>query len=237
MSSTFSLLVLLGAAGALAQNSFASPSLRSPAVSPDRKVTLRLSAPTAKEVAVRGITRQIIPMQKDSSGIWPATTEPLESGLFAYTFILDRLSIADPANARLRPSYHRSNLSAVLVPGDNAWTPLPNIARGAVAHHLYHSDWANDERDFVVYTPPNYDPKRARPYLLHGLGDDEANAWTEVGSAKMIPDNLINQRQAGETAPNRLVLEERALSATFPALGAKANAQIRLLWIACGAGT
>jgi enterochelin esterase-like enzyme len=51
-------------------------------------------------------------------------------------------------------------------------------------------------RDFFVYTPPGYDAKRKEPYpvlfLLHGLGDDAA-AWTNVGAANVILDNLINQ--------------------------------------------
>lgn len=113
--------------------------------------------------------------------------------------MVDGLSIIDPANTRLRPSYHRIGQSSVLVPGDMPWTPLPNAARGAVSHHAFHSAIAGDERDFFVYTPPNYDPKRKQPYpvlyLLHGLGDD-ARAWVEVGAANVTLDTLINQGKA-----------------------------------------
>jgi len=178
---------------------FSNPTLHSPEVSSDRRVTFRLLAPNATAVFVRGIMRQPLPMQKDSAGLWTATTEPMKPDLYSYTFVVDGLSIIDPANTRLRPSYHRLGQSSVQVPGDNAWTPLPDAPRGAVSHHVYHSALAMDERDFYVYTPPGYDPKRRQPYpvlyLLHGLGD-EANAWTDVGAANVILDTLIYQRKA-----------------------------------------
>lgn len=56
-----------------------------------------------------------------------------------------------------------------------------------------------DDRDFFVYTPPGYDPrgKQTYPvlYLLHGFGDD-ASAWTAIGRANIILDNLIALGQA-----------------------------------------
>ena len=56
-----------------------------------------------------------------------------------------------------------------------------------------------DDRDFYVYTPPNYDANRREPYpvlyLLHGLGDD-AYGWISAGSANVILDNLIGQGKA-----------------------------------------
>jgi enterochelin esterase family protein len=138
-------------------------------------------------------------MEKNPEGIWSATTEPLKPDLYGYSFVVDGLSILDPGNTRFRPSYRRIGQSAVLVPGDMPWTPLPNALRGTVSHHFFHSAVANDERDFYVYTPPNYDPKRKQPYpvlfLLHGLGDD-ANAWIEVGAANVTLDTLINQGKA-----------------------------------------
>ena len=56
-----------------------------------------------------------------------------------------------------------------------------------------------DDRDFYVYTPPGYDSrgKQIYPvlYLLHGFSDD-ASAWTAVGRANVILDNLIAQGKA-----------------------------------------
>jgi enterochelin esterase-like enzyme len=138
-------------------------------------------------------------MQKDATGVWSATTAPLRPDLYAYSFDVDGVSILDPSNTRLRPSYRRIGQSAVLVPGDMPWTPLPNVPRGVVSRHVFQSRIANDERDFFVYTQPNYDPKRRQPYpvliLQHGLGD-EANAWIDVGGANVTLDTLINQGKA-----------------------------------------
>lgn len=177
----------------------AAPAVRSPEVSPDGRITFRLRAPNAGAVSVRGITPQPIPMQKDDAGVWVATSEPLKPDLYAYSFDVDGLIIVDPANTRFRPSYRRLAQSAVLVPGNMPWTPLPNAPRGAVTRHLFQSNVVGDEREFYVYTPPNYDPRRKQPYpvlvLQHGLYD-EANAWIEAGAANVILDTLINQGKA-----------------------------------------
>jgi enterochelin esterase family protein len=86
----------------------------------------------------------------------------------------------------------------VVVPG-GLWTPAAGIARGAITRHFFHSTLAGDDRDFWVYTPAGYDPKRKDAYpvlfLLHGLGD-EANSWIENGAANVILDNLIAQGKA-----------------------------------------
>src|SRR5262249_40582060 len=74
-----------------------------------------------------------------------------------------------------------------------------DVPRGVVHHHFYKSAVASDERDYYVYTPPGYDagPKKRYPvlYLLHGYSDD-ASAWTSVGLANVILDNLIARKQA-----------------------------------------
>jgi hypothetical protein len=90
------------------------------------------------------------------------------------------------------------SLVYVLGSGPSVWAPAEG-PRGTVAHHFYKSDIIGDNRDFYVYTPPGYDAKRKEPYsvlfLLHGLGDDAA-AWTNVGAANVILDNLINRGAA-----------------------------------------
>jgi enterochelin esterase family protein len=74
-----------------------------------------------------------------------------------------------------------------------------DVPRGEVHHHFYKSGVVGDDRGFYVYTPPGYDPrgKQSYPvlYLLHGYSDD-ANAWTAVGRANVILDNLIAQGKA-----------------------------------------
>lgn len=86
-----------------------------------------------------------------------------------------------------------------VIPGPEPWLPDPGVPPGAITRHTFRSAIANDERDFLVYTPAGYEPKRARAYptlyLLHGLGDD-AERWMNGGGANVILDNLIAQGKA-----------------------------------------
>ncbi len=191
------LTCLLAAASLCAQPGRGPAPVRSPEVSADGKVTFRLRAPGANEVAVTGMG-QPLAMQKDEQGVWSATTEALAPDLYTYSFRIDGATVNDPANPLFKSSYGSAGQSMVRVPGAAPWNPGEG-PRGAVTHHFYHSALIGDDRDFYVYTPPNYDPRRAEPYpvlyLLHGLGD-EASGWLTVGAANIILDNLINQGKA-----------------------------------------
>ena len=76
---------------------------------------------------------------------------------------------------------------------------LNDVPHGVTHHHFYKSAVAQDDRDYYVYTPPNYDPaaKQSYPvlYLLHGYSDD-ARGWTAVGHVNVILDNLIARGKA-----------------------------------------
>ena len=177
---------------------FGGGAVKSPEVSSDGKVTFRLRAPNAREVFVSGIGQRLA-AEKDEQGIWSVTTGTLKPDIYTYSFQVDGMTITDPGNSRFKPSFGSAGQSEVLVPGANSWTPGPDLARGAVTRHFYHSAIAGDDRDFWVYTPANYDPKRKQPYpvlyLLHGLGDD-SGAWIETGAANVILDNLIAEGKA-----------------------------------------
>jgi enterochelin esterase-like enzyme len=176
-----------------------APPVKSPEVSPDGRVTFRLRAPEASEVAVVGIGQRLA-MQKDDQGVWTATTDPLKPDIYTYSFNVDSATLNDPRNPLFKSSYGSAGQSLVYVLGTEpaVWAPAEG-PRGTVAHHFYKSEIIGDNRDFFVYTPPGYDAKRREPYpvlfLLHGLGDDAA-AWTNVGAANVILDNLINQGAA-----------------------------------------
>ena len=171
--------------------------MHSPEVSPDGKITFRLLAPNAKEVAVIGIGLRLV-MQKDDQGVWSTTTDALQPDLYTYSFLVDGATFNDPGDPLFKTAYGRAGQSMVRVPGPALWNPGDG-PRGAVTHHFYHSALIGDDCDYFVYTPPNYNNGRKEPYpvlfLLHGLGDDAA-AWLNVGAANIILDNLINQGKA-----------------------------------------
>ena len=171
--------------------------LKSPEIAPDRRVTFRLRAPNAKEAVVSlGQTR--LQMQKDEQGVWSATSDVLVPNYYTYSFVIDGTTVNDSANRRVETSFGSSR-SMFVIPGPEVWLPDAGVPRGAIARHTFRSAIANDERDFLVYTPPGYDPKRSRAYptlyLLHGLGDD-AERWMNGGGANVILDNLIAQGKA-----------------------------------------
>jgi len=171
----------------------------SPEVHPDHSVTFRFRAPNAKEVVLDMEGGKKMPMQKDEQGVWSVTTDPLEPDYYGYSFVADGVALLDPSNSEIVPNL-LDPASEVHVPGPLSlpWE-VNNVPHGVVHHHFYKSNVVGDDRDFYVYTPPGYDPT-ARDlypvlYLLHGFSDD-ASAWTAVGRANVILDNLIARGKA-----------------------------------------
>lgn len=186
-----------GASG-LGRGGFGGPAIKSPEVSSDGKLTVRLRAPNAKEVFLTGAGARLA-LTKDDRGVWSGTTDTLKPDVYMYQFSVDGMTINDPSNPNLATSFGTGGRSVITVPGAVAWSPVAGVAKGAVTRIAYHSDVSNDDRDFYVYTPAGYDPKRKEAYpvlyLLHGLGDD-AQSWLTQGNANVILDNLIAQGKA-----------------------------------------
>jgi enterochelin esterase family protein len=138
-------------------------------------------------------------MQKDEQGVWSVTTDPLEPDFYSYWFEADGVHLIDPSNHLTKPNLLNTQ-SVVHVPGPASlpWE-INDVPHGVIHHHFYRSGIVGDDRDFYVYTPPAYSPKAKRLYptlyLLHGFSDD-ASAWTAVGHAHVILDNLIAQGKA-----------------------------------------
>jgi enterochelin esterase family protein len=170
----------------------------SPDVAADGRVTLRLRAPNAREVLAAVSGRQPLPMQKDDQGVWSVTTDALAPDIYTYSFRVDGATFTDPSSREYQTSFG-SFQNMFSVPGPQPWLPAANVPRGAVARHVFRSAIAGDTREFFVYTPPGYEPKRSQAYpvlyILHGLGDD-AGRWVNSGAANVILDNLIAAKKA-----------------------------------------
>jgi len=173
--------------------------VQSPEVHTDGRVTFRLRAPNAKEVTLNITGAKSGPLEKDEQGVWSVTTDRLQPDYYEYSFVVDGVSIVDPSNPVRIPNL-LSNDSEVHVPGPSSlpWE-VNDVPHGIIHHHFYRSAVVGDNRDFYVYTPPDYDPAARKRYpvlyLLHGYSDD-ASAWTVVGRANVILDNLITQGKA-----------------------------------------
>ena len=136
-------------------------------------------------------------MQTD--GVWEFTTpEPLAPELYSYTFVVDGLKINDPSNVyTIRDVVSVTNV--FLIGGGRAdLYKVSDVPHGTVSKVWYNSPTLGIDRRLTVYTPAGYEQGSKRYpvfYLLHGMGGDE-NAWSELGRAAQILDNLIAQGKA-----------------------------------------
>lgn len=176
------------------------PFVVSPQVLPDKKVTFRYLAPSAKEVRLAGgqFGASNVPMIKDSIGIWSVTVGPVRPDIYPYNFIVDGVSAMDPANEDFFPN-ERFKASLVDVPG---FTPLihamHDVPHGSVNYEYYPSAQGTTG-SLVVYTPPGYDKDLAKKYpvfyLISGTTDTE-ETFFKVGRTNVILDNLIAEGKA-----------------------------------------
>ncbi len=175
-------------------------SIVSPELQTDRRVTFRFLDPNAHRVvlSLEG-RRRPLAMQKDAQGVWSVTVGPLAPAIYGYSFVADGVPLSDPANSLFKPNLlNVQNMVEVPGPTPEPWD-VQDVPHGVVHHGFYHSTVVGDNRDFYVYTPPGYNPASRKRYpvlyLLHGYSDD-ASAWTAVGRANIILDNLIAEGKA-----------------------------------------
>ena len=179
-------------------------SLLSPEVHSDGRVTLRLRAAKAAEVEV-SLAGKKLPMTKNDKGVWEGTSEPLAPQIYDYTFKVDGTDMIDPSNRRVKKWLTLASM--VEIPGTPPLlTEFTDVPHGTVRRMIYPSVSVGHSRPVMIYTPPGYESSNDQRYplvvLLHGYGDDET-AWTDVGRAHLIADNLI---AAGRIEPVIIVM-------------------------------
>ena len=176
------------------------PTVVSPEVSADRKITFRVYAPKAQAIRLNagdipgvGQTSQFT---SGEDGVWEISVGPVEPGAYRYTFNIDGVATVDPRNPQTSES-NNNVWSMLYVPGSD-FMDTRNVPHGAVAEVTYYSTTLGNYRRMHVYTPPGYEARSDKYpvfYLLHGAGDTD-DAWPSVGRAGFILDNLIADRKA-----------------------------------------
>jgi len=177
-----------------------APQFISPDVSADRRIAFRIYAPQAQAVQLAATdipgAGKAVPLTRSDAGVWELTLGPLDPGAYRYTFNVDGVATIDPRN----PGVSESNdnvWSLACVPGSDLFD-TKDVPHGAVAEVTYKSTALGRFRRMHVYTPPGYELGRGRYpvfYLLHGAGDND-DAWSSVGRAGFILDNLIAAKKA-----------------------------------------
>ena len=198
------------------------------------KVTFRISAPQAYQVRLYGswmasnaVTE---PLARDTGGIWSITVNAPEPEIYTYNFIVDGVSKNDDANIFVQRDGRRF-LSILLIDGPLTVNYREANKRGNLEQVWYNSPIIGATRRMFVYTPHGYTTSRQRYpvlYLLHGGGGDE-DAWSNMGRACQILDNLIEQGKAvpmivvmpngnpGQQAAQTLQLPEKTFDRNDPA--------------------
>ena len=207
---THSLLFLLFVMGIALQAQISQAKTYYPIVHKDHSVTFRVWAPKAKKVFLEG---NFIPKakqntsasflskidkieMKEEDGWWVHVTEPLESEMYTYNFIINgKKKITDPLNPnKLRDIDNQ--LSYFFVPGGIADDYVEKkVPHGEIIKVWYPSKLNKmTKRRMSIYLPPDYKKSRTRTYpvlyLLHGSGGDE-DSWQDSGRAAQILDNLM----------------------------------------------
>jgi enterochelin esterase-like enzyme len=184
-----------------------APTVVSPEVMTDRRLAFRIYAPQAQAIRlaagdIPGVG-QTTQLTKGENGVWEVTIGPLDPGAYRYNFNVDGVTTIDPRN----PATSESNnnvWSLVVVPGSD-FMDTKNVPHGTVGEVTYNSTTLGAFRRMHVYTPPGYETSTVKYpvfYLLHGAGDSD-DAWTSVGRAGFILDNLI---AAGKAKPMIVVM-------------------------------
>lgn len=139
---------------------------------------------------------QFFDMQRGADGrTWTYTTEPLQSEMYTYQFVIGKKEFADPANSNFVRDV-KDTLSYFLIDGETGGYYFDrDVPHGKVERVWYPSTMNGmAQRRMTVYTPAGYDevPQDSFPvlYLLHGSGGDETS-WTDYGRAAQILDNMI----------------------------------------------
>lgn len=179
-----------------------APRVVSPEILPDKKVTFRLRAPKAGEVLLNGNwdNGTNIKMTPDAAGIWSVTVGPLGEQLWGYSYSVDGIKVMDPGDGEYqRDGARYDNMLMISGPASDLWDFKPDVPHGTMQAVWYSSEILKQKgRRMYVYTPPGYESSKAKYpvlYLLHGGGGDE-DAWTTMGRANVILDNLIAQGKA-----------------------------------------
>ncbi len=177
-----------------------APAVVSPEVMPDRRVAFRIYAPQADAVRlgagdIQGLG-QATQLTKGENGVWEITIGPIDPGAYRYNLNVDGVTTIDPRN----PATSESNnnvWSLVVVPGLD-FMDTKRVPHGAVGAVTYYSTALSTFRRMKIYTPPGYESGSSKYpvfYLLHGAGDSD-DAWSSVGRAGFILDNLIAEGKA-----------------------------------------
>lgn len=182
-------------------SSTALPGSKYPMILKNRKVVLKVYAPKAEKVVLKGaeaITKNISTITKNTHGFWTVETSPIEIGFHYYWFEIDGKKALDEASQ----TYYAYDqlVNAVEVNSDENFFDAKKVPHGVVKKDSLQSKITNSTRSYYLYLPPNYQPQKKYPLLVlyHGAGEDETG-WVKQGKIQNILDNLLAEKKIKPT--------------------------------------
>ena len=143
---------------------------------------------------------------KDIDGVWTIETDPLPVGFHYYFVTVDGARMTDPnSHAYYGYGLTSGGIEVPEGPEGSYYRFNKDVPHGQVRSLNYYSQTNGTYRHINVYVPASYETGKKRYpvlYLLHGAGGDE-NAWSELGRAAQILDNLI---ATGKAKPMLVVM-------------------------------
>lgn len=177
----------------------------------DKSVTITYIDPNAEKVEVQGTFfkkgNSIIPMagmfSKDGkaemenigNGVWTYTSQPLNSELYWYDFVINEDSVRyDKRNTNTTRDIGTVYNYFLINGGIGDDYADAKAKKGTLKYVWYPSELNGmGKRRMAVYLPYGYSSSAKRYpvlYLLHGSGGDET-AWTDCGRLSQIMDHLV----------------------------------------------
>ena len=159
-----------------------------PIVSPDyteQTITFRFKAPNAQKVELEcEILPDVLPMEKDSDGVWSVRMDDYATETFKYCFLVDGMRVADPCNMLLSPD--RGFKYSV---ADSPYGPFSMASLGDIAHGRTGYDVERQEAWYM--SPMGNQP--AMPVIIQLVPgqNDTMESWFKLGGADAIADKLL----------------------------------------------
>ena len=159
-----------------------------PIISPDygeQAITFRFKAPEADSVKLYcEVLPNLVPMERDSDGVWTAQVSEYLFEPFKYCFVADGMLVADPSNMYLSPDQGFKFSIA-----DNPRSPFNFASQGNIQHG--HVSYDLDRNEAWYMSPmPTAPTAPVFIQLVPGEGDT-MESWFKVGGADAIADKLL----------------------------------------------
>ncbi len=163
-----------------------------PIISPEyteESITFRFKAPEAQKVELEcEILPDVLPMERDSDGVWSVKMEDFVMETFKYCFVVDGMRVADPSNMYLSPDKGFKYSVA-----DNPYGPFSFVQQGDIQHG--HTSYDVERQEAWYMMPMNASMNRggfSMPVFIQLVpgANDTMESWFKVGGADAIADKM-----------------------------------------------